>query len=373
MLLRGWDNGVPLHELEHNAQQAPVEMDKIFDALTTGIPDQDRAKSLQLFQWVVLAQIPLGPRAISLALAFSEEVHPSSFSDHIALDMDSIDIERFVLRTTHLSRGLIEFATMKNGKIVAQVIHESVREWFLTSGFVRLDQRLLPYTIARLHLDMVSTCSKIAKSGDFKTIHQDKPLLWSGCAYANDQVESMRLTVRHKIECLELTGYSVDYIFVHARKAEDFGSIPDQMLYDLCLPQSVLFHRLVNASTGNQLHWMSSAHGPLAMICAFLTPASLSWALQNGTAPELRAINHNVVNICMSIKPWSESWAMLDILDATKPLRFIRDRRGQTGLHWACQKFFFYDWGDAEQRNAIKFWLKVGVSIDEQDDEGKST
>ena len=252
MLLRGWDNGVPLHELEHNAQQAPVEMDKIFDALTNDIPDQDRAKSLLLFQWVVLAQTPLGPRAISLALAFSEEVYPSSFRDHFALDRDNIDMERFVLRTTYLSRGLIEFATMKDGKTVAQVIHESVREWFLTCGFVRLDQRLLSRSIAKNHLDLVRTCSKIAKSGDFKVIHLDKVPFWSRAAYPNDRVESTRLTVQDKIECLELTEYSVDYIFVHARKAEVIGSIPDQMLYDLCLPQFFFVSQIGECINSNQ-------------------------------------------------------------------------------------------------------------------------
>ena len=64
---------------------------------------------------------------------------------------------------------------------------------------------------------------------------------------------------------------------------------------------------------------------------------------------------------------------MLDVLNATKPLRFIRDRRDRTGLHWTCKNHVLYNWNTAEAKNAIKFWLKVGVSIDEPDDEGKST
>lgn len=122
MLLRAWDNGTPLCELEAMLHQIPQEIEQVFDGLTYTLTDRERPEAVRLFQWVLLSRGPLTLGSLQYGLVFGDETPPPSF---IAVNerYGKFEPRQFARRITHFSRGLVE--VIKNGdSFTVQVIHE---------------------------------------------------------------------------------------------------------------------------------------------------------------------------------------------------------------------------------------------------------
>lgn len=214
ILLRQWDNGASVLQLEVMLHQIPREMEQVFHGLVDTITSDERPESVRLFQWVLYSVKPLRFGSLEYALIFGADTPPPSFKDMHELN-GSFDARRSIRRITHFSRGLIEVVNNSGNRSssTVQVIHESVRDWFLKNdGFARLEVDLGSFSTGKSQLQIVKTCLSILSAHDFCDMHLD----WQDLEGTYWCLERFRdgkgpgLSAKEYI--VGITRYCVDYI-----------------------------------------------------------------------------------------------------------------------------------------------------------------
>lgn len=180
-ILRKYDEGQGLRLLLKHLDAVPRELGDLFCQLLTAGPFSTMV--LRMFQWALLPAKPLRLHEWHHILAFIGDTAPSSLHQWRQSDAYTDTDEQLEKRITHLSRGLLGFNVRNSishepadesmsaragaGSLdldtgetrVVQVIHESVREYFLDGpGFAVLNPNFAKESLAHAHLSMMNVC-----------------------------------------------------------------------------------------------------------------------------------------------------------------------------------------------------------------------
>lgn len=185
-VLRGWDDGKGLRLLLKQVDTVPQLLEGLFSDMVSSVSAEKRHLTLQLFRWAVLAAKPLRLHEWHHVLAFIREAPPRSLREWRGSDHFTETDDQLERQIRSISMGLVEVRgrvdeapgdhhghevasacagagsfSLEHGETrVVQVIHESVREFFLREGFSLLTQRprLNSACIGAAHLSILATC-----------------------------------------------------------------------------------------------------------------------------------------------------------------------------------------------------------------------
>ncbi|KAI0188411.1 heterokaryon incompatibility protein-domain-containing protein [Astrocystis sublimbata] len=181
-LLEEWDDSKCPQDLLKQLDDVPVELEALYLQSFHSLRPDTREITLRLFQWAILAAKPLGLREWHHIMAFIQQSSLKSLRHWRNSNIYTENDEQLVKKIRSLSKGLLEVRTervltqdetykktsvcaragsliLDQGETrVVQVIHESVRDFFMKgSGF-----RALGYTgpdhIGNGHIQIMSTC-----------------------------------------------------------------------------------------------------------------------------------------------------------------------------------------------------------------------
>ncbi|KAK3941378.1 hypothetical protein QBC46DRAFT_431135 [Diplogelasinospora grovesii] len=184
-VLQKRDEGKSLQFLLREIDAIPEALETLFCQMLSTVQPNSRDITLRLFQWAILATKPLRLSEWHHILAFIREPSPSSLSDWKESEAFTETDEQLEKQIRTISKGLIEvsvssssgepptnvFETMsvcagagslefEHGETrVVQVIHESIREFFLQGGgFDTVVPGQGSQAIANGHLSIMRTC-----------------------------------------------------------------------------------------------------------------------------------------------------------------------------------------------------------------------
>lgn len=180
-ILRKHDEGKGLRYLLKHLDSVPRELEDLFHQLLSTEPSSTMV--VRMFHWALLPTKPLRLHEWHHILAFIGDAVPSSLHQWRQSDVYTETDEQLEKRITHLSRGLLSFnVSNSNGhepsddfrsdragagsldlntgeSRVVQVIHESVRQYFMEGpGFAVLNPAFADKPLAHAHLSMMSVC-----------------------------------------------------------------------------------------------------------------------------------------------------------------------------------------------------------------------
>ena len=364
MLLREWDNGTPLRELEAMLHQIPQEIEKVFDELTSNLTHQERPEALRLFQWVLLSIEPLSLGSLQYAIIFGEEKHPKSFREVFESEGE-FESRQFARRITYLSRGLIEAVKKPFGKgtFIVQVIHESVRDWFLNyGGFVRLDAMLHTFPIEKGHIQIIQACMNIMQTTDFLEMHPERDQIEAPYWQPDRDHTGRNVNFKKRNDVLGITDYCANRIFGHAQRLDKSGTIPTHFLELLTKPQSLLWADMRKAYTQDmELQSHPPTHSLLTLLCSKGFEASVSWLLGGSKG---QRVGPNAMKAAIR----GRHFAVLDILDSHSPLSSIIDENGRNAFHFACELLTSFPHTSIQEM--IRLLLRKGLDVNSRDNMG---
>ncbi|KAG6364552.1 hypothetical protein INS49_006154 [Diaporthe citri] len=180
-ILRKHDEGQGLRSLLKHLDSVPRELEDLFCQLLTTAPSSTMI--VRIFQWALLPTKPLRLHEWHHILAFIGDTAPSSLDQWRQSDVYTKTDEQLEKRIIHMSRGLLGF-NMRTGNghepaddawsdragagsldlntgetRVVQVIHESVRQYFMEGpGFSVLNSDFAERSLANAHLSIMSVC-----------------------------------------------------------------------------------------------------------------------------------------------------------------------------------------------------------------------
>ncbi|CAG7916281.1 unnamed protein product [Penicillium olsonii] len=206
-------------------REIPVDLEDMYQyILSHVIQDRNLKESLQLFQWLCLAERPLTLIELRYALA-SGNVGMSNTPKPMEQVSGFIDNNhRMKLRIKVLSAGLAEVVSSQDSNEIVQVVHKSVSDFLHKTGLAFLS-------------DVLGAISPLSEGG---VVLQSQAILYRSCLtylsislYSEDLLThddkksenygATRLRLSHAHPFL---AYATLNVFIHARKAGDCrGSI----------------------------------------------------------------------------------------------------------------------------------------------------
>ncbi|KAI0971981.1 hypothetical protein F4678DRAFT_64958 [Xylaria arbuscula] len=182
-LLGQWDNGKNVQSLLKQLDVVPEKLQSLFSTMFNPIDPSMRDLTIRVFQWAVLAPKPLRLHEWHHIMAFVRHPVFSSLHDWRESDNFTQNDDQLEKQIRSISKGLIEVSTTKNevqdesletlsvcagaGSLnveygetrIVQVIHESVREFFLqNNGFLAVYPNLEPEPVGYGHCSIMATC-----------------------------------------------------------------------------------------------------------------------------------------------------------------------------------------------------------------------
>jgi len=184
-VLKKWDEGESLRCLLRGLDSIPMELEALFSSLLQEVEPNLRPLTLQLFRWAVLATRPLRLYEWHHVLGFVNDfpLAPPSLSAWRESSHFVENSEQLARRIRTLSKGLIEMTSVvvdrasgssgsssiqpgagsleidQGENRIVQVIHESVRGFFLSGGASTLfDNNSESSFVAQGHLSIMETC-----------------------------------------------------------------------------------------------------------------------------------------------------------------------------------------------------------------------
>jgi ankyrin repeat protein len=242
MLVEMIDDGKAANDMEDVLNEVPMDLEELFSNLFRTLKPNERPKAVKLLQWVLLAERPLSPADICLAIAFTSETPYMSLQKWKTSGEYVRSYDQMVRMIRSYSRGLIEVTDS-----AVQFIHESVRELFLRgNGFAILDNTLAPHAIGKGHSLISKTCLNLINIEELGSVHyyrrQDLCQLGSpGWRLESPNWDlSWEETASHNNSIL---AYAADSLFHHSRQAEYNGVVPHHLVDSLSGANTYLWER----------------------------------------------------------------------------------------------------------------------------------
>ena len=132
MLFRAVDRGQSKGELLATLKQLPPKLDDLFNDIFMSVEERDRYRTINLMRWVMFAVRPMTTSELRVALALTSTSHQSfdRLNGSSEMKHDSRSFKRYILETSAGMCEVVAEARQKSG--IVQVIHESVRDFFLS-------------------------------------------------------------------------------------------------------------------------------------------------------------------------------------------------------------------------------------------------
>ncbi|KAK7424318.1 hypothetical protein QQX98_000586 [Neonectria punicea] len=183
-VLRNWDDGKDMQYLTRRVKNVPEALETLFSEMLSSLSPETRQVTVRFFQWVILAAKPLRLYEWHHIMAFIRQPVPASLVEWRRSDHFTASDEQLERQIRSISRGFVEVKKTKGDESadqgfealsvhagagslnfehgdtrIVQVIHESVRDFFLSNdGFSVLDPGLGIHAIANGHLAIMATC-----------------------------------------------------------------------------------------------------------------------------------------------------------------------------------------------------------------------
>ncbi|KAI9780256.1 MAG: hypothetical protein M1839_006816 [Geoglossum umbratile] len=185
-----------------------------------------RLKTLHLMQWVCLAERPLSLAELRIAMA--SDAGPPYTSQQSWQDSDEyvendLQMERLV---KFLSGGLVE-VKRQNREHVVQVIHQSVKHYFMQDGIKFLDDSSTGSAVGRGHHRLSRSCINYSTTEE---VCNNNLADWDD--------------VTHRFPFII---YATAFSFLHAEKAESEGYSQEDLITQFQWPSRDVFQCWVNA------------------------------------------------------------------------------------------------------------------------------
>ncbi|KAF5572881.1 hypothetical protein FPCIR_14158 [Fusarium pseudocircinatum] len=195
-LLRSWDEGRSLEYLTKRVENTPQALENLFSEMLSHFTPEGKNIAVKLFQWATLSTKPLRLHEWHHIMGFIRQPTPTSLAEWRASDYFTETDEQLVKQINTLSLGLIEVTGAMDvpphdsgseiasvgvdagsltleygGTRIVQVIHESVRDFFLRgNGFSVLDSSLSTHAIGTGHLSIMATCLDYVNIGELDAL-----------------------------------------------------------------------------------------------------------------------------------------------------------------------------------------------------------
>jgi ankyrin repeat protein len=368
MFIEMIDDGKTAKDMEDILNDVPMELEELFSNLFRTLKPNERPKALKLLQWVLLAERPLNPADICLAIAFTSETPYMSLQKWKTSGEYVRSYEQMVRMIRSYSRGLIEVTDS-----VVQFIHESVRELFLRgNGFAILDNTLAPYAIGKGHSSISRACLNLI---DIEELGSRPYYNWQDLNQLGSsgwKLESLkrdshwRKAASHNSSILK---YAADSLFHHSQQAEHNGVVPHHLVDLLSGTNTYLWERwkaLQRATQFSKFNDLVKADVPLLhalCIKGFISCTqrllerkadvnvkdsdgwmALHWAAERGHAAVVRLLVEAKADVSVGDSYgrtalfWAlEHEAVVRLLVEAKADANVRDSYGWTALHEAAK------------------------------------
>ncbi|KAF4944299.1 hypothetical protein FGADI_12783 [Fusarium gaditjirri] len=195
-LLRSWDEGRSLEYLTKRVENTPQALETLFSEMLSHFKPEVKSIAVKLFQWATLSIKPLRLHEWHHIMGFIRHPTPTSLAEWRASDYFTETDEQLVKQINTLSLGLVEVTRAievpphgsgsdissvgvdagsltpeHGGTRIVQVIHESVRDFFLRgNGFSALDPSLSSHPIGSGHLSIMATCLDYVNIGELDAL-----------------------------------------------------------------------------------------------------------------------------------------------------------------------------------------------------------
>ncbi|SCO75796.1 uncharacterized protein FRV6_00008 [Fusarium oxysporum] len=195
-LLRSWDEGKSLEYLTKRVENTPQALETLFSEMFSRFTPEGKNVAVKLFQWATLSTKPLRLHEWHHIMGFIRHTTPTSLAEWRASDYFTETDEQLVKQINTLSLGLVEVTRAievpphgsgsdvssvgvdagsltldYGGTRIVQVIHESVRDFFLRgNGFSALDPNLSTHPIGSGHLSIMATCLDYVNIGELDAL-----------------------------------------------------------------------------------------------------------------------------------------------------------------------------------------------------------
>ena len=226
-LLSAFHAGATLRELRNIVARVPLDLHQFYQHQLQSTENEDRESMLRLLQLVFYAQRSLSLREVRYALAFGRPAYASYAEWSLSSEYVKSD-EQMEKRIREHSKGLVEIArsaeddhdsqqsdadqdsALSEEKVV-QFIHQSVKDFLTADGFSFLRDSGQQTHTGNGHEFIKTVCLNYLRNEDVEAIS------------LVDFSVSHSLNRRTLLADHPLINYAVNYIFLHAARAEEHG------------------------------------------------------------------------------------------------------------------------------------------------------
>lgn len=213
-LSKAFDQGFSAEQMRALLDKVPPSLEGLFEEVLRSMESDRRTSITTLAPWVICTLRPLEPFELYVALEFSAAQPPSLFFD--SKFWTDFDLERFQKYLLDVSGGLFETVLIDGGRRV-QVIHESVREFFLK---LKTTAKILELPLGKpfleyAHEEITAACDKFFRVEEFR---RSLPIPEKDGFIAAEKLASMLYRpIESSFDILRFdrVTYFHDFVFVH--------------------------------------------------------------------------------------------------------------------------------------------------------------
>jgi ankyrin repeat protein len=226
--------GESLQYIYKELSKVPTKLGDVYEHIFREVIDRrNRTRTFHLMQWICLAELPLSVTELRFAIASDDlYIHPARESCKEAKDFVDTDarMERLI---TSLSGGLVEVKHHMS-KTTVQFIHQSVNDFLLSGGLKEL---------ASSTDDIIGQSQGRLSKSCINYLRLEEVLV-GGSELANHKgFDPTNISLR--LENLPFLEYATKCWFLHAEKAESFGTSQQDLVQQLGSPPGPAFQTWV--------------------------------------------------------------------------------------------------------------------------------
>jgi ankyrin repeat protein len=294
-------NGMNIKATREELKKIPSELGNVYQDILRNLSKEDRPKSLQLIQWICLAEEPLSLDELRFAMGFDADAPHQSlrvWEDSMDYVKDGKQMER---RVKALSGGLVE--VVERAGHVTQFIHQSVKDYFMHGGLQRLEEKSFKDSFIRGGLrgrDGISSNSTLGRG------HHRLSRSCIKYFTTNEVLRSISEQSRGDLKKIPFLRYAVINWVSHSRKAEIQNISQEDLLCHFQWPSDYILDCWISAynkltllsefASGTTFLHVASMNGLLSVLSAIFNSdkgaspdpkdsnsrTPLSWAATNG-------------------------------------------------------------------------------------------
>ncbi|KAL1632156.1 hypothetical protein SLS56_003890 [Neofusicoccum ribis] len=157
--------GEPTPYIIRKIREVPEDLNDLYRSLLEEVDPQKLVYTVRLFRWVCFAGRPLTVLEIQHASMLAPDMEETSIEKYKKKDEFQGDLEDTIRAIKNLSKGLIEIKTAPEEDLEDQVpkvqlIHQSVLDYLLDTGFQHLEGRLSSTPAGRGHFHIAVSCMR---------------------------------------------------------------------------------------------------------------------------------------------------------------------------------------------------------------------